>query len=129
MTASDPTSSAAGNTADIQHGVAATPGEPLCDMACGAFATTAATGPEPVEVDFEGHVLYSAAYSHYARRILLARPELPAIVAAAAAQPLTQSWMSERLKALREPSADMEESVKRALRRLRAEVMCVVIEA
>ncbi|WP_211947784.1 bifunctional [glutamate--ammonia ligase]-adenylyl-L-tyrosine phosphorylase/[glutamate--ammonia-ligase] adenylyltransferase [Cupriavidus yeoncheonensis] len=129
MTASDPTSSAVGNTAENQpgqDGAGATPGRPLCDMACGAFATTAATGPEPV--DFEGHVLYSAACSHYVRRVLLARPELPGIVAAAATRPLSRAWMSERLKALQEPSADLEESVKRALRRLRADVMCVAIE-
>lgn len=141
MTASDPTSSAAGTTAAIQHGAGTTPvaadgkaevaaggaaNQALGGMASGAFATTVAEALAPAECG--GHVLYSAAYSHYARRVLQARPELPGIVADALGQPLSRAWMEARLKVLHEPSADAEEAVKRALRRLRAEVMCVVIE-
>ncbi|RDK10265.1 bifunctional [glutamate--ammonia ligase]-adenylyl-L-tyrosine phosphorylase/[glutamate--ammonia-ligase] adenylyltransferase [Cupriavidus lacunae] len=142
MTASDPTSSAAGDAAD-QRGARATqdpanrpdpassqPGQGPGGMAAGAFAITAAQGLRPDDEGAQagGHVLYSAAYSHYARRVLQARPDLPAILAAAVAQPLTRDWMQARLQALHEPSADAEESAKRALRRLRAEVMCAVIE-
>ncbi|MBP0628618.1 bifunctional [glutamate--ammonia ligase]-adenylyl-L-tyrosine phosphorylase/[glutamate--ammonia-ligase] adenylyltransferase [Cupriavidus sp. AcVe19-1a] len=143
MTASDPTSSAAGDASD-QHGAGATPvpadladpaaalgpGEGPGTMTAGAFAVTAAQSlPQGLQAaDCGGHVLYSAAYSHYARRVLQARPELPAVIAAAAGQPLTRAWMEARLQALHEPSADAEEATKRTLRRLRAEVMCAVIE-
>lgn len=132
MTASDPTSSAAGGATD-QHGALATPapaGQGPATMATGAFATTVAQGPEPADGGGQlgGHVLYSAAYSHYARRIVQARADLPAILADAATRPLTRAWIQARLQALHEPSADAEEAAKRALRRLRAEVMCVVIE-
>ncbi|QQX85436.1 bifunctional [glutamate--ammonia ligase]-adenylyl-L-tyrosine phosphorylase/[glutamate--ammonia-ligase] adenylyltransferase [Cupriavidus necator] len=139
MTASEPTSSAAGDAAD-QHGARATPdpanpanaqpGPGPGTMAAGAFAITAAQALQPADEVGQagGHVLYSAAYSHYARRVLQARPDLPAVLAAAATQPLTRAWMQARLQALHEPSADAEESAKRTLRRLRAEVMCAVIE-
>ncbi len=95
-------------------------------MAHGAFATMTAQGLAPA--DCEGHVLYSAAYSHYARRVLAARADVPALVAEAAAGPITRAWMETRLQALRAPSADVEAAAAQALRRLRAEVMCVVIE-
>jgi len=140
MTAPDPTSSAAGDDAVARDGASTTPcatdgnadavaGRPVPtpgSTASGAFATTAAQGLAPAEC--AGHVLYSAAGSHYARRVLQARPELPGIVAAAAGQPLSRAWMETRLKALQEPSADAEAAAARALRRLRAEVMCVAIE-
>ncbi|SOY42870.1 bifunctional [glutamate--ammonia ligase]-adenylyl-L-tyrosine phosphorylase/[glutamate--ammonia-ligase] adenylyltransferase [Cupriavidus taiwanensis] len=139
MTASDPTSSAAGGAAD-QHGARATPeaahaasaapGQGPGTMAAGAFAVTAAQAlpPHGEGARAGGDVLYSAAYSHYARRVLQARPDLPEILAAAVAQPLTRAWMAARLQALHTPSADAEDAAKRALRRLRAEVMCAVIE-
>lgn len=142
MTVSDPTSSAsqdpsgpanlnsgalarhdAGATsAPSESGVA---GQVPDGMARGAFATAPAAC-EPV--DCGGHVLYSAAGSHYARRVLQARADLPGIVAGALGEPLTRGWMETRLAALQEPSTDVEEAAKRVLRRLRAEVMCVVIE-
>ncbi len=149
MTASDPTSSAAHESAGTtgadgksaaRHDADATPaaaetanaGQSLAvraalgGMAGGAFATMTAAGQEPA--DCGGHVLYSAACSHYARRVLQARPEVADLVAAASGAPLTRPWMTGRLAALHEPSVDVEEAAKRALRRLRAEVMCVVIE-
>lgn len=95
-------------------------------MAEGAFATMAAQGFAPS--DCEGHVLYSAAYSHYARRVIQARPAMAAVVAEAAAAPLTRAWMEARLRALHAPAADVDAAAGQALRRLRAEVMCVVIE-
>jgi len=96
------------------------------NMAHGAYATMTAQGLAPA--DCEGHVLYSGAYSHYARRVLAARPGLPAVVEAAAAAPINRAWMESRLQALHAPSADAEAAAAQALRRLRAEVMCVVIE-
>jgi len=72
--------------------------------------------------------LYSPAYSHYARRVLQARPDLETVLRQALSEPLTRGWMESRLAALQQPAADAEEAAKQALRRLRAEVMCVVIE-
>nr|WP_186425236.1 bifunctional [glutamate--ammonia ligase]-adenylyl-L-tyrosine phosphorylase/[glutamate--ammonia-ligase] adenylyltransferase [Cupriavidus metallidurans] len=139
MTVPDPTSSAEGNapaSTDLQRmadGAGTTsnvtlPGEagPIGNMAQGAYATIAAQGL--AAADCEGHVLYSAAYSHYARRVLAARPGLPAIVGEAAATPVSRAWMESRLQALVAPSADAEAAAGQALRRLRAEVMCVLIE-
>jgi len=138
MTVPDPTSSAAGNapaSADPQRhldgvgttSILASPGTgPIGNMAHGAFATMTAQGLAPA--DCEGHVLYSPAYSHYARRVLAARADLPALVEAAASGQITRAWMEERLRALQAPSADAEAAAAQALRRLRAEVMCVVIE-
>uniref|UniRef100_UPI001F1807AD bifunctional [glutamate--ammonia ligase]-adenylyl-L-tyrosine phosphorylase/[glutamate--ammonia-ligase] adenylyltransferase n=1 Tax=Cupriavidus respiraculi TaxID=195930 RepID=UPI001F1807AD len=96
------------------------------DMRSGPHATTAAAGLVPVAG--ESGALYSPAGSNYVRRMLQARPEMAAVVAAASGQPLTRAWMDERLAALRAPSADVEDALKQALRRLRAEVLCVVIE-
>lgn len=98
----------------------------LGGMASGAFALTPATGLDPA--DCGGHALYSAAASHYVRRVMQARPELPALVAQASAEPPTRVWMESRLAALRQPAADAEQAIGQALRRLRAEVMCTVIE-
>ncbi|WP_115952830.1 bifunctional [glutamate--ammonia ligase]-adenylyl-L-tyrosine phosphorylase/[glutamate--ammonia-ligase] adenylyltransferase [Cupriavidus plantarum] len=95
-------------------------------MAEGAFATMPAM--DPSRLDGEGHVLYSAAYSHYARRVLQARPEVAEVVTRAAAAPLTRAWMEARLSALHEPAADVDAAAGRALRRLRAEVMCAIVE-
>lgn len=139
MTASDPTGSApaaadpitrpaidggAGDTA-ARNDASATSGV-LGNMAEGAFAIMPAFDPK--RLDDEGHVLYSAAYSHYARRVLQARPEVADVVTQAAAAPLTRDWMAARLAALHEPAADVDAAAGRALRRLRAEVMCVIIE-
>jgi glutamate-ammonia-ligase adenylyltransferase len=60
--------------------------------------------------------------------VLAARPGLPAIVGEAAATPVSRAWMESRLQALVAPSADAEAAAAQALRRLRAEVMCVLIE-
>jgi len=99
-------------------------------MTQGAFATVTAQGLAPAlgEPQGEGPVLYSAEGSHYARRMLQARPTMAAVVADAAARPLTRAWMEDRLRALHGASADAEAAAAQALRRLRAEVMCVVIE-
>lgn len=78
--------------------------------------------------DTAGPALYSAGYSRYVRRLLQARPALANEILEASRQPLSADWMAARLTALQEPSADIEETTKRALRRLRAEVMCVIIE-
>src|SRR5262249_31835998 len=67
-------------------------------------------------------------YSHYARRVLAARVDMPASVETAASGPITRAWMASRLQALHAPAADAEAAAAQALRRLRAEVMCVVIE-
>lgn len=139
MTVPDPTSSAAGTapaSTGPQHpldgagttSILASPGAagPIGNMAQGAFATMTAQGLTPA--DCEGHVLYSAAYSHYARRVLAARPGLPAAMADATVGSITREWMEARLRDLHTPSADAEAAAGQALRRLRAEVMCVVIE-
>ncbi|CAG9176827.1 Bifunctional glutamine synthetase adenylyltransferase/adenylyl-removing enzyme [Cupriavidus pampae] len=124
----DPT--AASGTADPVAGndAAATSGA-LGTMTDGAFATMPAQ--DLAALDSKGHVLYSAAYSHYARRVMQARPEVTEVVTQAAGVPLTRAWMEARLAALHEPGADgadVDAAAGRALRRLRAEVMCVVIE-
>lgn len=93
-------------------------------MATGPFAVVAAV--ELVPVDCAGMALYSPAYSHYTRRMVQARPELAEIVAQARDQPLTRAWMAARLKVLHEPSADVDDAIKRALRRLRARSESVV---
>nr|WP_059412959.1 bifunctional [glutamate--ammonia ligase]-adenylyl-L-tyrosine phosphorylase/[glutamate--ammonia-ligase] adenylyltransferase [Cupriavidus basilensis] len=139
MTSTDPTSSsaapapaasaAASGAAAAGHAPGNTSGaarQAVADMASGPHAVVAAAGLVPV--DCAGTALYSPAYSRYTRRMVQARPGLAEIVAAASARPLTRAWMAARLQALREPSADVEDAVKRELRRLRAEVMCVVIE-
>ncbi|QOT77624.1 bifunctional [glutamate--ammonia ligase]-adenylyl-L-tyrosine phosphorylase/[glutamate--ammonia-ligase] adenylyltransferase [Cupriavidus basilensis] len=135
MTSTDPTSSAAAPDTAATDGAAGehAPGntssaarQAVADMATGPFSVVAAV--ELVPVDCAGMALYSPAYSHYTRRMVQARPELAEIVALARDQPLTRAWMEARLKVLHEPSADVDDAIKRALRRLRAEVMCVVIE-
>ncbi|AOY93969.1 bifunctional glutamine synthetase adenylyltransferase/deadenyltransferase [Cupriavidus sp. USMAA2-4] len=95
-------------------------------MSGGAFATMPAVGMAPA--GNAEPALYSPAYSHYARRMLQARDGLEDVLAEAMRVPLTRAWMEARLALLQQPSADAEEAAKQALRRLRAEVMCVVIE-
>ncbi|WP_137928028.1 bifunctional [glutamate--ammonia ligase]-adenylyl-L-tyrosine phosphorylase/[glutamate--ammonia-ligase] adenylyltransferase [Cupriavidus sp. 2SB] len=139
MTVPDPTSSAAGHPLAptdpqrMQDGAGTTSNPtlegaagPIGSMAQGAFATVSAQGLAPVES--EGHVLYSAAYSHYARRVMSARAGMSGVVAEAAIGPVSRDWMVERLHALQVPSADAEAVAAQALRRLRAEVMCTLIE-
>ncbi|TWG85401.1 glutamate-ammonia-ligase adenylyltransferase [Cupriavidus gilardii J11] len=107
--------------------IGAAPGaEAVGGMSEGRFASTAAVDI-PV-ADCEGHALYSPAASLYVRRVLQARPELAALVAQASAVPPTRQWMETRLAALLQPAADAEQAIGQALRRLRAEVMCVIIE-
>lgn len=95
-------------------------------MSSGAFATTMAAGIAPA--DCEGHALYSPSASLYVRRLMQARPELAARVAAAVEVAPDRAWMEARLAELLQPAADPEQAMAQALRRLRAEVMCVVIE-
>ncbi|HEY3597103.1 MAG TPA: bifunctional [glutamate--ammonia ligase]-adenylyl-L-tyrosine phosphorylase/[glutamate--ammonia-ligase] adenylyltransferase [Paraburkholderia sp.] len=78
--------------------------------------------------------LLSSSYSHYASRALAARPELAPCVAALAAAPVTRERIDARLDELcgaRPPAADApltEDALKRALRQLRTEVFCAVME-
>ncbi len=79
--------------------------------------------------------LLSSNYSRYAARVYAARPELAALVASLAAEPLTRSHIEARLDELcasvqsgatAAPLTD--EQLKKALRQLRAEVFCAVME-
>ena len=78
--------------------------------------------------------LLSSSYSHYAARALAARPELTERIAALAAQPVTRERIEARFDdlcaALASPAdgALTEEGLKRALRQLRTEVFCAVME-
>src|SRR6516225_2398545 len=78
--------------------------------------------------------LLSSSYSHYAARAAAARPQLVAHVAALAAQPLTRERIDARFDALCAEAAGAagaplsEDALKRALRRLRTEVFCAVME-
>ncbi|MGO4762123.1 bifunctional [glutamate--ammonia ligase]-adenylyl-L-tyrosine phosphorylase/[glutamate--ammonia-ligase] adenylyltransferase [Cupriavidus sp. 2KB_3] len=132
MTVPDPTSSAAGAAPahPLPTEAPDAPPGPIGNMVEGAYATVMARELPATDSNAagEGDVLYSAQASHYARRVLQARPELAAVVADAARAPLTRAWMEARLQALHAPSADAEAAAAQALRRLRAEVMCVVIE-
>ncbi|GAB2908285.1 bifunctional [glutamate--ammonia ligase]-adenylyl-L-tyrosine phosphorylase/[glutamate--ammonia-ligase] adenylyltransferase [Paraburkholderia jirisanensis] len=78
--------------------------------------------------------LLSSDYSYYASRAFVARPELAGRVAALAAEPLTRACIEARLDELcTEPDAASgaplrEDALKRALRQLRTEVFCAVME-
>ncbi|MEM5344090.1 bifunctional [glutamate--ammonia ligase]-adenylyl-L-tyrosine phosphorylase/[glutamate--ammonia-ligase] adenylyltransferase [Paraburkholderia azotifigens] len=78
--------------------------------------------------------LLSSSYSHYASRAYAAQPDLASRVAALAAAPVTRERIDERLDALlnalrAKPDAPLsEDALKRALRQLRAEVFCAVME-
>ena len=78
--------------------------------------------------------LLSSSYSHYAARALAARPELVERIAALAAQPVTRERIETRFDDLCAASASLaggsltEEALKRALRQLRTEVFCAVME-
>jgi len=78
--------------------------------------------------------LLSSSYSHYAARALAARPELTERIAALAAQPVTRERIEARFDdlcaALVSPADGSltEEGLKRALRQLRTEVFCAVME-
>jgi [glutamine synthetase] adenylyltransferase / [glutamine synthetase]-adenylyl-L-tyrosine phosphorylase len=77
-------------------------------------------------------ILFSSDYSNYASRAYLARPELAANVAQWAQQPPTRAWIEARFDALCASCADNgalnEAALKTALRRLRMEVFCTVME-
>ncbi|HYS66506.1 MAG TPA: bifunctional glutamine synthetase adenylyltransferase/deadenyltransferase, partial [Paraburkholderia sp.] len=76
--------------------------------------------------------LLSSNYSHYAARAVAARPQLAAHVAALASAPLTRERIDARFDALCAEAADgaplSEDALKRALRQLRTEVFCAVME-
>ena len=78
--------------------------------------------------------LLSSSYSHYAARALAARPELTERIAMLAAQPVTRERIEARFDdlcaALVSPADGSltEEGLKRALRQLRTEVFCAVME-
>ncbi|MGF6776429.1 bifunctional [glutamate--ammonia ligase]-adenylyl-L-tyrosine phosphorylase/[glutamate--ammonia-ligase] adenylyltransferase [Paraburkholderia sp. GAS334] len=78
--------------------------------------------------------LMSSAWSHYAARAVAARPGLAARVAALAAAPVTRAQIDARLDALTgqlRASSDVpltEDALKKALRQLRTEVFCAVME-
>ena len=80
-------------------------------------------------------VLLSASTSHYAARVYAARPELLAQVAEWSQAPIRRAWIEARLNALCEacsahsPDGRLDEAaLKTALRRLRIEVFCTVME-
>src|SRR5471032_629727 len=80
-------------------------------------------------------VLLSASASNYATRVYAARPELPALVAEWSQAPIRRAWIEARLNALcdacsaRSASGRLDEAaLKTALRRLRIEVFCTVME-
>jgi glutamate-ammonia-ligase adenylyltransferase len=82
--------------------------------------------------------LLSSDYSYYASRAFAARPELAGQVAALAAEPVTRARIEARLDELcAEPGVAngaangaplREDALKRALRQLRTEVFCAVME-
>ncbi|MDE1183379.1 bifunctional [glutamate--ammonia ligase]-adenylyl-L-tyrosine phosphorylase/[glutamate--ammonia-ligase] adenylyltransferase [Paraburkholderia sp.] len=78
--------------------------------------------------------LLSSAYSNYAARALAARPELAGRIATLAAAPVTRARIDARLDELSASPAGSaaapltEDALKRALRRLRTEVFCAVME-
>ncbi|WP_158937801.1 bifunctional [glutamate--ammonia ligase]-adenylyl-L-tyrosine phosphorylase/[glutamate--ammonia-ligase] adenylyltransferase [Burkholderia sp. S171] len=80
-------------------------------------------------------VLLSASASHYAARVYAARPELPALVAEWSQAPIRRAWIEARLNALCDACSAHsthgrldEAALKTALRRLRIEVFCTVME-
>ena len=82
--------------------------------------------------------LLSSAYSSYAARAIAARPELADRIAAWAEAPVTRQRIDARLRELlaegRQPGGAAhggpigEEALRSALRRLRTEVFCAVME-
>jgi glutamate-ammonia-ligase adenylyltransferase len=80
--------------------------------------------------------LLSSSYSAYAARSIAARPELAAYIAEQAQAPLTRSRIDARLDALLALAAGQgvgqapltEEALRCALRQLRTEVFCTVME-
>jgi glutamate-ammonia-ligase adenylyltransferase len=76
--------------------------------------------------------LLSSSASHYAARLYAARPELPAQVAEWSKAPIQRAWIEARLDALCDVCSDGarfdEAKLKTALRKLRAEVFCTVME-
>lgn len=74
--------------------------------------------------------LLSAAYSRYAARLYAARPELAERVHQLARAPLTRQWIEQRLAELGVPPDQPvdDDALKRALRRVRTELFCAVME-
>ncbi len=81
--------------------------------------------------------LLSSSYSRYAARVYAARPELADQVAALAAAPITRERIVARLDALclqasatpgTPGAARVDEQLKKALRQLRIETLCAVME-
>ncbi len=76
--------------------------------------------------------LLSSDYSNYASRAYLARPELAANIAQWRDAPITREWIESRLDSLGELCTETgvlnEAALKTALRRLRTEVFCTVME-
>jgi glutamate-ammonia-ligase adenylyltransferase len=81
--------------------------------------------------------LLSSSYSHYAARAAAARPQLVAHVTALASAPLNRERIDARFDALCAEAAGAagvagaslsEDALKRALRQLRTEVFCAVME-
>ncbi|BBO58996.1 bifunctional [glutamate--ammonia ligase]-adenylyl-L-tyrosine phosphorylase/[glutamate--ammonia-ligase] adenylyltransferase [Mycoavidus sp. B2-EB] len=74
--------------------------------------------------------LRSAAYSRYTKRILLAQPELASLIARWSATKLSRKKMADRLDALLSAGqvCPNEAQLKSALRQLRIEVFCTVME-
>ena len=78
--------------------------------------------------------LLSSNYSHYAARAAAARPQLAAHVAALASATLTRERIDARFVALCAEATEAaggalsEDALKRALRQLRTEVFCAVME-
>jgi glutamate-ammonia-ligase adenylyltransferase len=78
--------------------------------------------------------LLSSSYSHYAARALAARPELAGRIAALAQAPVTRERIEARFDELCAALAAAnggsltEDALKRALRQLRTEVFCAVME-
>ncbi|WP_438395412.1 bifunctional [glutamate--ammonia ligase]-adenylyl-L-tyrosine phosphorylase/[glutamate--ammonia-ligase] adenylyltransferase [Caballeronia sp. DA-9] len=78
------------------------------------------------------NVLLSTSASNYAARLYAARPELPVQVAKWSQAPVRRAWIEERLDALCDVcvgGARFDEArLKTALRKLRGEVFCTVME-
>jgi glutamate-ammonia-ligase adenylyltransferase len=78
--------------------------------------------------------LLSSSYSHYAARAFAARPELAGRIAALAAEPLERERIEARFDELCAAQASAagapltEDALRRALRQLRTEVFCAVME-
>ena len=88
----------------------------------------------PEQISMTDTPLSSSGFSRYAARAYAARPELAAQVAALAATPLTRERIAARLQVLLAQAAGgagtppTDEQLKQALRRLRVEVFCAVME-